>query len=228
MTFHKIRIPECHLAKGLVVVIDVIRAFTTAAFAFQAGVKEIWLTGGVEEAFELHRRFPETLLAGEVQGEPIPGFHFGNSPVEIAKAPIRGKTLIFRTSSGTQGVVKAKNASRILVSSFVVAEATLQRISALSPSQVTFIITGTQRGGFEDLALADYLEDKLSRPVDPAPYLERVRLSPSGALFSAGLPHFPPHDLEACCQIDTFDFALEVFREVFRENHLHILRPILK
>ena len=39
-------------------VIDVLRAFTTAAFAFAAGVREIVLVGAVEEALALRERLP--------------------------------------------------------------------------------------------------------------------------------------------------------------------------
>lgn len=220
----KVRLPECHLLDGLVVVIDVIRAFTTAAFAFAAGAEKMILTGEIEEAQQLHHRFPEALLAGEQQGILIPGFHLGNSPVEMSSASVKGKTIIFRTSSGTQGVVRSTQADKILVSSFVVAEATLKRIQHLRPEKVSFVITGTKRGGYEDLALADYLEKTLLEGrINPEPYIERVKLSPTGLAFSSGeFPHFQKHDLDATCEIDKFPFALEVFKE----NGLHILRPV--
>ena len=44
--------------RGSVVVIDVLRAFTTAAYAFAAGAREILLTSTVEEAFALRARLP--------------------------------------------------------------------------------------------------------------------------------------------------------------------------
>ena len=37
-------------ARGMVVVIDVLRAFTTAAYAFHLGAKEIRCVGSVDEA----------------------------------------------------------------------------------------------------------------------------------------------------------------------------------
>ena len=48
---------------GVVVVIDVLRAFTTAAFAFAAGAREIVLVSTVDEALALRER-----LAGALQG----------------------------------------------------------------------------------------------------------------------------------------------------------------
>ena len=52
---------------------------------------------------------------GEREGKLIPGFHMGNSPVEIAGQKLSGKTLIQRTSAGTQGVVRSQMAERLLV-----------------------------------------------------------------------------------------------------------------
>ena len=58
----------CGEATGAVVAIDVIRAFTTAAFAFAAGARDIVLVGTVEEAFAQRERFPGALAMGEVDG----------------------------------------------------------------------------------------------------------------------------------------------------------------
>jgi 2-phosphosulfolactate phosphatase len=46
----------CHDARGVVVVVDVLRAFTTAAYAFAGGAEEIFLVSTVEEAFSLRKR----------------------------------------------------------------------------------------------------------------------------------------------------------------------------
>lgn len=94
---------------------------------------------------------------GEIGGLPIAGFDFGNSPSEIKKLDLTGKTIIQRTSAGTQGVVRSIHSKKILVSSFVVAEATLKRIQNIGPKNLSFVITG-QMNGDEDFALADYIE----------------------------------------------------------------------
>jgi 2-phosphosulfolactate phosphatase len=49
MQFHYTNLETCHEATGVVVVIDVIRAFTNAAFAFSRGASEIYPVSGVEE-----------------------------------------------------------------------------------------------------------------------------------------------------------------------------------
>lgn len=225
MEIQKLRLSECHQADELVVVIDVIRAFTTTAFAFASGAEKIILVGTVEEAFALGRKFPEALLMGEDRGYLIEGFHFGNSPVQMKNASVKGKTLIMRSSSGTQGVVKSKNAKHMLTSSFVVAEATLNRIKAINPSKVSFIITGTTHGGEEDFALADYLESRLNGEKMPQKFVDRVINSPSGKIFTEGRrAQFERQDLDLLCQVDHFSFATEVHME----DGLHVLRAITK
>ena len=53
-------------AQGTAIIIDVFRAFTTAAIAFDHGVKEITLVAEPEEALELHRKGVGDFLMGEV------------------------------------------------------------------------------------------------------------------------------------------------------------------
>src|SRR5690606_18367462 len=110
----------CSVHSGLVVVIDVLRAFTTAAYAFHRGASEIILVSTVEEAFALRERFPGSLLMGEVDGIRVPGFDLGNSPAEVEAMDLSGRRLIHRTSAGTQGVVRSVRAKILLAASFVV------------------------------------------------------------------------------------------------------------
>ena len=60
-------------ARGTVVIIDVFRAFTTAAIAFDRGAREIVLVAEVEEALDLRRRGIGDLLMGR-GGREAPGW----------------------------------------------------------------------------------------------------------------------------------------------------------
>lgn len=188
--------------------IDVLRAFTTAAFAFAGGAREILFVSTVEEARQKYARDQSLLLMGEVGGNPIEGFHYGNSPAEFENICLEGRRLVQRTSSGTQGVVGCRHAERILISSFVVAEATLKRIEELAPREVSFIVTGMMDGD-EDLALAEYLKGRLEgKQVELHPFLQRVQQSPTGKKHAqtTGLER----DLYLAVQADRFSFAMEI------------------
>ena len=92
---------------GPVVVVDVIRAFTTAAYAFGAGAAEIYLVADVEEALSFKAAHPGTIALGENRGLRPVGFDYPNSPAMVSRADLTGRTLVQRTSAGTRGVVAA-------------------------------------------------------------------------------------------------------------------------
>jgi 2-phosphosulfolactate phosphatase len=239
--FRRLSLRDCAQATGTVVVIDVVRAFTTAPYAFAAGAREVVLTECIEEAFALRDRFvragdANVLLMGEDGGIPIEGFDLGNSPAALA-APaltaagldLAGRRLVQRTSAGTRGVVCASaGADLLLPSSLVVGRATARTLRQLAPERVTFVITGTHgRGpldGDEDAACADYIEALLTgADVDPAPYARRVRESYTGRLFGTpAYPHLAAADLDCCVDVDRFDFCLRVARE----DGLLVMRPV--
>ncbi len=207
---------NCSQALGLCVVIDVLRAFTTSAFAFESGAKEIILVSSPEEAFKKHRNDSSVILMGENEGKPINGFHFDNSPKAMQTAALEGRRLVQRTTSGTQGVVACKDAPEMLVASFVVAEATLRLIKKINIWDVSFIVTGRTNGD-EDLALAEYLQERLlGRKISVAPFLDRVRKSPEGKRMIASDPKEYPsaqEDLSLALDVNRFNFAMQVYKQ---------------
>jgi 2-phosphosulfolactate phosphatase len=201
------------VSEECVIVIDVLRAFTTAAYAFGQGASKILAVKSPEDAFHLKKQFKDALLMGEVHGIPVEGFDFGNSPHEIGQLDLSHRILIQRTSAGTQGVVAAMESKRLFVASFVVAAAMGRKIQQIRPAKATFVVTGKYDGD-EDLALADYLEAMLmgQRDVDPQPYLQRVARSLTGQKFQQSNAQSQA-DLQAALAINRFDFAMEVKRE---------------
>jgi 2-phosphosulfolactate phosphatase len=217
MNFLYMNLETCSEATGMVVVIDVIRAFTNAAFAFSRGAKEIYPVSTVEEALKFKAEMPNSLACGEVGGLPPQGFDFGNSPTHTNTLDLNGHILVQRTGAGTQGIVRSVHADVMLAASLVVAKATVTHIRNLNPDCVTFVVTGqlTEGRGDEDLACAEYFEALLrGQKPDPAPYVDRVYKS-RDALFhlDPNLPEFPASDLDYCTKIDAFDFAMLVTQE---------------
>ena len=100
-------------AKGVAVIIDVFRAFSVGCYAFDAGAVRIIATAGVEDAFQLKKKYKNSVLVGERDERRIEGFDFGNSPTEIIKADLDGKTVIHTTTAGTQGLINAMNADLV-------------------------------------------------------------------------------------------------------------------
>ena len=226
MNFHYTNLETCHEATGVVVVIDVIRAFTNAAFAFSRGAKEIHPVSTVEEALQFKAQTSNSLACGEVGGLPPEGFDFGNSPAQTKTLDLTGKIIIQRTGAGTQGITRSVKAETMLAASLVVTSATIDYIRKLAPEQVTFVVTGQMEAGRgdEDLACAEYFAALLSggRP-DPAPYIERVVRSRDASFhFDPNRPEFPISDIDLCTSIDKFDFAMLVTKE----NGRHVMRAV--
>lgn len=222
MKFNYTTLETCHTATGIVLVIDVLRAFSTAAYAFSRGTKEIHLVSGVEEALELKKQTPNSKAMGEVGGLPPEGFDFGNSPTRILEQDLTGITLIQRTGAGTQGAVRSKNADVMLAVSFVVAKATMEYVLRLKPEEVTFVITGGADNA-EDLACAEFLQKQfLGQAVDTSNYIHRVISSRDAFQHMDDHPQFPRSDLDYCTRINAFDFAMPITRE----NNQLIVRAV--
>jgi len=207
------RLDSTHEPEDAVVVIDVLRSFTTAAYAFAAGASTIYPVETISGAYRLRRRFPDAATTGAVGGgDPVPGFDFGNSPSELEGVRLDGRPLIQTTAGGVRGLSRFRHARALFAGSLVLGRATAQALLELQPAEVCFVITGewVDRDGDEDVACADYLDALLhGKDPDPEPYVARVRNSDFGRRFQAGNnPSLPAGDLLLCAQADRFDFAL--------------------
>lgn len=203
---------------GVVVVVDVLRAFTTAAYAFAAGASEIWLATGVEEALALGRRIPGALVMGEVHGRRPPGFDLSNSPVEAARADLGGRVLVQRTSAGTQGVIAATGADRLFAASLVCASATARAITRAALGAPTYVITGRSPdhpdGGEDDLLTAKLIERaRTGQPLDATATADAVATSREAVrTLAVGDGHVHPADVAYATAVDRFDFAMQAER----------------
>jgi 2-phosphosulfolactate phosphatase len=227
MKFRYSGLDDCHTAKGTVIVIDVLRAFSTAAYAFSLGAREILLVSTVEDALALRPKIPNSKVMGEVNGMRPDGFDFGNSPTYLVQEDLSGVTMIQRTTAGTQGVVRSLNAEVLLAASFIVANATVQHVKKLELAEVTFVITGKDfGGGDEDLACAEYLEALMEgNQPDPQPFIRRVLGSKDASQhFDPNKIGFPLTDLDYCTRIDNFDFAMPIVRKDGRLV-MHCMKP---
>lgn len=214
MKITRVALEGCAQAAGLVVSIDVLRAFTTAGYLFEAGVREIILVSGVDEAFALRERMPGSLILGEIDGIQVPGFDLGNSPSSLDGLDLRGRSIIQRTTAGTQGVVRSVRAETILAAALTNTSATVRCIRRLAPREVTLVLTGyhpEESWGDEDAACADWIEAALmEKEIDLTELSRRVRASRSGGYYDGRHPSFPPADLELALAFDRFDFAMRV------------------
>lgn len=200
-------------SKGLAVIIDVFRAFSVECYVMDSGAAKIIAAGEVAEAFELKKRYVKAVLVGERDEKKIVGFDFGNSPTEIIKADLAGKTVIHTTTAGTSGLVNASNADSILTGSFVNASAVARYVRASAPTHVSLVAMGyrAKESAEEDLLCAEYLEALIiGKEADFDQRIANLRITSGKRFFKPeNIDFSPPTDFFLCTMINRFNFVLK-------------------
>jgi 2-phosphosulfolactate phosphatase len=199
------------VARGATVVIDVFRAFTTAAFALDAGADRVVLAADVDEARSLAASIAGSVLAGEVDGARPEGFDLGNSPAEVLRlGPLGGTTMVLRSSAGTRALLAARGAGAapLLAGSLVVATATAASLTA--EPEVTLVVSGWNgvEEAEEDEACADLISSILGGDRPNLDQVTRRAAAGDGARRLAASSWADTDDLELCIDIDRFDFSM--------------------
>jgi len=203
---------------GAVVVIDVIRAFTTAAYAFGSGATEIYLVASVEEALAFKAANTGVLAMGEHRGRRPDGFDFPNSPAMLRDADLGGRALVQRTSAGTQGIVRAVDATRLWAASLACASATAEAVNAAGLGDPAYVITGRFEddpdSGADDVLAAELIERcRTELPLDREATAQALLATDEAArTLLLGPDHCDPADIGLAARVDEFDFAMEVER----------------
>lgn len=202
------------MARGMAVIIDVFRAFSTACYAINAGARRIIPVASTKEAFALKEKYPDFLLMGEENEQKVRGFDFGNSPSEIRLAQLEGKTLIQRTSAGTQGIVNASQADEIITGSFVNAEAIIKYILRKLPREVSLVAMGyrARQKSEEDSYCALYIRNGLEKKDSPFELWKKEIALTSGQRFFAreNQAFAPEEDFDLCLALNEFNFVLRI------------------
>jgi len=200
-------------AKGVAVIIDVFRAFSVACYASDAGAVRIIATGSPEDAFLLKSKYKNSLLVGERDEKKIIGFDLGNSPTEIIKNDLQGKTIIQTTTSGTKGLVSAINADVILTGSLVNLSAIIKYIKVLNPEYISLVAMGYRatQSAEEDLLCAELISSGLrDEPGNSENAISNLQNSSGKRFFiSENIDFSPPTDFFLCTMIDRFNFVLK-------------------
>ncbi|WP_033218104.1 2-phosphosulfolactate phosphatase [Kitasatospora phosalacinea] len=212
-------IGELAATPPVAVVIDVMRAFTTAAWAFAQGAERIVLAGSLDEALEAKSRHPHWLALKD--GPPAPGFDAVNSPGRLRDTDLTGRTVIQKTTAGTVGALAVRGADLVLCASFVVAGATARALRGRP--EVTFVVTGEDGRAEEDRACAEYIAHRATGATpDPAPYLRRAAASTAADELTRGIREgVHEDDVRLCLELDRFPFAMSATPE----DGLMVLRP---
>lgn len=242
MEIYRVGRQNASQARGVVIAIDVIRAFTVASYAFAGGARKLWLVRSVEEAHRLCECAVATdainrvstgainrpLLAGEVGGRLIPGFDLNNSPSLMASTDVSDRVIIQRTGAGTQGAVDAASAAQLLLCALTNARATARyaaKLAAATDGIITLLPTDTYHteddSWNEDELCADYLEALLTEPAQAPDILTkgiaRLHMTKRFHRFQPGDSDMPREDIAAILAVDRFSFAMQGERKQWQD-----------
>jgi 2-phosphosulfolactate phosphatase len=101
---------------AIVVVADILRATTAICAAFENGVKSLIPVADLEEARALKKQ--GYLVAAERDGLVLDFADFGNSPFNFEPATVKGKTIVYSTTNGTQAIRMASGARHVAIGAF--------------------------------------------------------------------------------------------------------------
>ena len=163
----------------VVVVVDVLRASTTIAAALANGAKKVVPVESADAAIMRAKQLDrsEVRLAGERKMLPIPGFDFGNSPREMTREAVEGKTVLITTTNGTAVLANVQaggsggGARDVVVASYVnfTAVSTLLRAAARGGADISIICAGHERQfSLEDAACAGRFAREVAKRVPKA------------------------------------------------------------
>lgn len=100
----------------IVVIVDILRATTAMCTAFYNGVKKIIPVATIEEAKECQQN---GFLVAVERGGVKPDFaDFGNSPIGFFPTLVKGKTIVYSTTNGTQAINTAMGCKTVVLGAF--------------------------------------------------------------------------------------------------------------
>lgn len=199
----------------VVVIIDVVRAFTTAAILFHRGVRTISCVADAAAADALARsRTPRSLRVGEHPGLPSNAVDLPNSPQAALRVRGDGRHAILFTNNGTRGLLRAPEGCTLLVAAAVNLTATAHWITRNRPrADVRLVVTDPLSP--EDVACAEQLRVVLRGQNLDADGLFAEILAASDAHARQWRAHVSSgewadflNDVELCAQVDRFPLPL--------------------
>ncbi len=123
---------EARRWRGMVcIVVDVLRASSSITTALDRGCRAVIPVPSVAEA----RRMAQAhgyLAAGERDGIQPRGFDFDNSPTQLSRAELRGKTLVLATTNGTVVLRRLRHAPAVLIGCMLNATAVCEQALMLA------------------------------------------------------------------------------------------------
>jgi len=142
-----------------VAIVDILRATTSICAAFDNQVKEIIPVATTEEALDYkHQGY---LIAAERNGIKLDFADFGNSPDNFTKEHVRGRSIVYSTTNGTQTIKQINNGKPVVIASFINLTAVSKYIASRNQNVVIVCAGWKNKFNLEDSVFAGALTAEL-------------------------------------------------------------------
>jgi 2-phosphosulfolactate phosphatase len=167
--FTPLGLTSADIAGKPVIVVDILRATTTIVAALANGAKAVIPAAASDEAARIAQNLErgQVLLTGERRGDPISGFDLGNSPGEMTREVVEGKTLVMSTTNGTPAIQAAEAGAPVLIGAATNFSAVVARARELvaEHGEMSILCAGRERGfALEDAYAAGRFAQALIPP----------------------------------------------------------------
>ncbi len=144
---------------AVVVVSDILRATTAICAAFENGVKNLIPVADLNEARKWKKK--GYLVAAERDGLVLDFADFGNSPFNFHPEQVRGETIVYSTTNGTQAIMMASDARHVAIGAFINLTALAEWIIEEDSDVLVLCAGWKNRYNLEDSVFAGALADTL-------------------------------------------------------------------
>lgn len=148
---------------AVVVIIDIFRATSTIVAALHNGAKCVIPVASVDGCIALGSEIPNSITAGERDGKVAPGLQHGNSPLEYTPDFIKDRTLVLTTTNGTRLLHMVKDASAIVIGSFLNLEAVCNYLVSQNKKVILGCASWKDRYNLEDTLFAGAVVERISQ-----------------------------------------------------------------
>ncbi len=153
------------VSEAVCIVIDVLRATSVIATLFERNCPCVYVAGTHEKA-QSFARTRGYVLCGESGGVKVPGFDYGNSPVEFDTQDFADRRVVLSTTNGTKAAVAVAAAKAVFFGAALNRQAVARKAyetAEESKRDIVIVCSGTN-GQFtlEDAAVAGMYVEALN------------------------------------------------------------------
>lgn len=171
------------------VVIDVLRATTTIARAFEQGACCVVPVASIDAARLIAHERAGSLLCGERGGVKPDGFALGNSPREYTRELVHGRDLVLTTTNGTRAMHLCCSAQEIITASITTLDAVCGYLRDIELDAV-LVCSGTDRAvSLEDCVCAGMIVESLASTHTPDDSAKLMRLASAASIETSFHAH---------------------------------------